>query len=50
LDDVDALHREYTQSGASVAEAPKNFPRGAREMHVLDRDGSHLRLASDVLA
>jgi ankyrin repeat protein/predicted enzyme related to lactoylglutathione lyase len=49
VEDVDALHREYTQSGASIAEAPKNFPWGAREMHVLDRDGNHLRFASDVL-
>ncbi len=35
VEDVEALHNEYCQSGATILEPPKNFP-WAREMKVGD--------------
>ena len=46
VEDVAALHDEYTQSGAAIREAPRNFP-WAYEMKVTDPDGHVLRFGSD---
>jgi catechol 2,3-dioxygenase-like lactoylglutathione lyase family enzyme len=46
VEDVEALHDEYSQRGAIIVEPPRNFP-WAREMKVGDPDGHVLRLGSD---
>lgn len=46
IDDVDALHEDYKNSGASILDPPMNFPWGIREMLVGDLDGHRLRLGS----
>lgn len=46
VDDVGALYREYAASGATVREAPRNFP-WAYEMKVEDPDGHILRFGSE---
>ena len=43
--ELDALHREYLQSGATIREAPTDQPWGSREMLVEDLDGNRIRLA-----
>jgi ankyrin repeat protein len=45
--DVDALHEDYKRRGATIRQAPTNFPWGVREMNVEDLDGHRLRLGSD---
>ncbi|MEM8781217.1 MAG: glyoxalase superfamily protein [Planctomycetota bacterium] len=47
VEDVDALHAELRQRGATIRQEPTNFPWGSREMNVEDPDGHRLRLASD---
>ncbi len=44
IDDVDQLHREYVERGATIIQPPTNHPWGMREMLVQDRDGHRLRL------
>ena len=46
VEDVAALHREYTASGANIVEHPRNFP-WAYEMKVGDPDGHVLRFGSE---
>jgi predicted enzyme related to lactoylglutathione lyase len=46
VDDVEALHDEYSQSGAMIVEPPRDFP-WAREMKIGDPDGHVLRFGSD---
>jgi predicted enzyme related to lactoylglutathione lyase len=46
VEDVAALHREYSASGASIVEHPRNFP-WAYEMKVADPDGHVLRFGSE---
>jgi predicted enzyme related to lactoylglutathione lyase len=46
VDDVEALHREYCQSGAAILHPPENF-LWACEMKVADPDGHVLRFGSD---
>ena len=46
VEDVESLHDEYRQSGATILEPPKNFP-WAYEMKVGDPDGHVLRFGSD---
>jgi catechol 2,3-dioxygenase-like lactoylglutathione lyase family enzyme len=46
VEDVAALHREYSASGAIILENPRNFP-WAYEMKVSDPDGHVLRLGSE---
>jgi ankyrin repeat protein len=48
MQDVDALHEEYKQSGAAIIAAPVDCPWGSREMQVKDPDGHVLRMASEV--
>jgi predicted enzyme related to lactoylglutathione lyase len=47
MDDVDALHEEYKQSGATIRLPPTNMPWGTREMNVEDPDGHRFRMGSD---
>lgn len=47
MDDVDALFREYTASGAIIRQPPANMPWGTREMNVEDLDGHRFRMGSD---
>ena len=44
--DVDALHEDYQRRGATIRQAPTNFPWGVREMNVEDLDGHRLRMGS----
>jgi uncharacterized glyoxalase superfamily protein PhnB len=44
IDDPDALHEEYKQSGAIVRMPPTNMPWNVREMNVEDLDGHRLRM------
>jgi catechol 2,3-dioxygenase-like lactoylglutathione lyase family enzyme len=46
VEDVVALHDEYTHSGATILQPPQNFP-WALEMRVGDPDGHVLRFGSD---
>jgi hypothetical protein len=46
VDDVDGLHEEYKRAGATIRQAPTNFPCGMREMNVEDLDGHRLRMGS----
>jgi ankyrin repeat protein len=46
VEEVDALHREYLHSGATIREAPTDQPWGSREMLIEDLEGNRLRLAS----
>ena len=46
VEDVAALHDEYTRSGAEIIEGPRNFP-WAYEMKVTDPDGHVLRFGSE---
>jgi catechol 2,3-dioxygenase-like lactoylglutathione lyase family enzyme len=46
VEDVAALHGEYVASGATVVEAPRNFP-WAYEMKIRDPDGHVLRFGSE---
>ena len=46
VNDVDAVHEEYRQSGAIIRQPPTNFS-WACEMQVEDPDGNVLRLGSD---
>ncbi|MEM6333253.1 MAG: VOC family protein [Planctomycetota bacterium] len=46
VEDVDALHEEYTRRGAIIRQAPHNFPWGLREMNVADPDGHRFRCGS----
>ena len=48
VEDVKALHEEYKATGATILEAPVNFP-WALEMKVTDPDGHTLRFGSDPL-
>ena len=45
--DVDALYEDYKCRGATIRQAPTNFPWGLREMNVEDLDGHRLRMGSD---
>jgi uncharacterized glyoxalase superfamily protein PhnB len=38
VDDVDALHREFTEKGVAIDMAPTNQSWGNREMYVRDED------------
>jgi len=46
VDDVEVLHREYSQSGATILSPPETFP-WACEMKIGDPDGHVLRFGSD---
>lgn len=46
VEDVAALHDEYTRSGAIIVDGPRNFP-WAYEMKVTDPDGHVLRFGSE---
>lgn len=46
VEDVEALHDEYRQSGATILHPPENFP-WACEMKVADPDGHVLRFGSE---
>jgi predicted enzyme related to lactoylglutathione lyase len=46
VEDVGALHDEYSQSGATILQPPENFP-WVCEMKVGDPDGHVLRFGSD---
>jgi len=46
VDDVEIVYAEYRGSGATIRQAPTNFP-WAREMQVADPDGNVLRLGSE---
>jgi predicted enzyme related to lactoylglutathione lyase len=46
VDDVDALHDEYKEAGATILRPPENYP-WAREMRIGDPDGHVLRFGSD---
>jgi catechol 2,3-dioxygenase-like lactoylglutathione lyase family enzyme len=46
VEDVAALHREYSASGAIIRESPRNFP-WALEMKIEDPDGHVLRFGSE---
>jgi catechol 2,3-dioxygenase-like lactoylglutathione lyase family enzyme len=46
VEDVDVLYSEYSQSGATIFQAPESFP-WACEMKVADPDGHVLRFGSD---
>ena len=46
VEDVEALHNEYAQSGATILQPPENRP-WACEMKVADPDGHVLRFGSD---
>ena len=46
VEDVDALYEEYKASGATIREAPTNYP-WACEMRVEDPDGHVLRIGSE---
>jgi len=46
VEDVRALHAEYTLKGVRLNHAPRNYP-WALEMHVQDPDGHILRFGSD---
>lgn len=47
VEDVDTLYEDYRLRGATIRQAPTNFPWGLREMNVEDPDGHRLRLGSD---
>lgn len=49
VEDVEALHREYIASGATILHAPANYP-WAFEMKVVDPDGHILRFGSEPIA
>lgn len=49
VEDVDALYREYAETGARVHHPPRNYP-WALEIHVEDPDGHILRFGSEPLA
>ena len=44
LEELDSLHKEYQQSGADIAEPPKDYSWGMREMLVKDIDGNVFRM------
>ena len=44
LDELEALHHEYRQSGATIVEPPEDKPWGMREMLVSDPDGNTFRI------
>jgi predicted enzyme related to lactoylglutathione lyase len=46
VEDVEALHQEYVESGATILQPPRNFP-WAYEMKVGDPDGHVLRFGSE---
>jgi ankyrin repeat protein len=46
LPDVDALHREYVESGALIVTPPADYPWGVREMRVQDPDGNVIRMGT----
>lgn len=46
LDDLEALHHEYRQSGATIVEPPEDKPWGMREMLVSDPDGNTFRIGT----
>jgi predicted enzyme related to lactoylglutathione lyase len=46
VDDVEALHEEYKDTGARILQPPENFP-WACEMKIGDPDGHVLRFGSD---
>ena len=46
VDDVEALHRELVERGATIRSKPQKFP-WALEMAVSDPDGHVLRFGSD---
>lgn len=43
VDDVDALHKEFSQHGVDVGLAPVDQSWGNREMYISDMDGNQLR-------
>jgi ankyrin repeat protein len=47
VQDVDALYEDYRRRGATIREAPTDFPWGVREMNVEDLDGHRLRIGSE---
>jgi len=50
VEDVDALYTAYQAQGATIRQAPTNFPWGMREMNVEDPDGHRLRFGTDTEA
>jgi len=42
VDDVDALHAEFTGRGAKVVKPPENYDYGMRDFDVVDLDGNQL--------
>lgn len=47
MDDVDALYEEYKKSGATILNAPTNYPWQTREMLVEDLDGHRFRMSGE---
>ena len=43
VNDVDALHREFSKLGIDVGDGPVNQTWGNREMYISDPDGNQLR-------
>jgi predicted enzyme related to lactoylglutathione lyase len=48
VDDIDALHREFAQSGAIVLEPPTDRPHGMREMTLATPDGHRFVMGAGV--
>ena len=48
VDDADALHERYLETGAQIQQKPVDRPWGAREMLVVDPDGHVLRIGGPV--
>lgn len=48
LADLDAVYKEYQQSGADIAEPPTDRPWGMREMFVRDIDGNVFRIGASL--
>jgi catechol 2,3-dioxygenase-like lactoylglutathione lyase family enzyme len=46
--DVDRLHAEFVERGATILERPSDRPWGMREMRVADRDGNVLRFGGPI--
>jgi catechol 2,3-dioxygenase-like lactoylglutathione lyase family enzyme len=46
--DVDRLHEEFRDHGASIRMPPQNMPWGIRELHVTDLDGNVIRFGTHI--
>ena len=48
VDDVDALHREFSQAGAEIARGPEDTYYGCRDFDVRDPDGHLIAFGQDL--